>query len=90
MQKSIERLVDKRANIIGGKTTACVCGSMVPKPKTLLYMYFILQFRVENDLHVVTYIRKPCISTCLTEETLIFLNYLAHFRLRKLKIHRAL
>ena len=54
--------------MIVGKTTARVGF----KPKTLLY--FIMKFRIRNDLHVVICTRKPCISTCLTEETLTFTN----------------
>ena len=43
------------------------------KPKT--WLYFIMKFRIRNDLHVVICTQKLCVSTCLTEETLTILLF---------------
>ena len=57
---------------------------MGSKPKSLLH--FIMEFRVRNYLRVVICTRKPCISTCSTEET-NFYKLAAHFMLRKFEKH---
>ena len=68
--------------MIVGKTTARV-GS---KPKSLLY--FIMQFRVGNDLHVVICTQKPYISSNMLDGgNFNFYKLATHFMLSKFKKH---
>ena len=59
---------------------------MGSKPKTLLY--FIMQFRVGNDLHVVICTWKPCISSNMLDgRNFNFYKLATYFMLLKFKKH---